>query len=234
MKASVSHVTAYRGQVPALEDISLTFPEGSFTSILGSSSSGKFMLLTLLAGLDVPSSGTIVVDDFVVSEANDRERAVFRRDNISYIRERGNLMNNQTVRHNIELPARLARRKLDTEAFGQAVELLRIGALLDRTPAELTLAECGRVALARALTNKARLLLYYEPTTNLGESSGCEAMSFIRTVWREFGITTILATQGITEAATAQNAIIMSDGRIAGRVSAPTPHAIIAALEATV
>ncbi len=213
--ASVSK--EYDGATPfqALKGLSFDVKEGEFVAIVGPSGSGKSTLLHLLGCLDMPTHGDIYLDGVDVSDLNDDALAEIRRDKIGFVFQAFNLAPTLNVSKNVELP--LIIRGVDSGQRAQRViELLGLVGLKDKAqsmPSQLSGGERHRVAIARSLANKPRILLADEPTGNLDSKSGKDVMDLFAKLWEQ-GITVVLITHEPQVAAYGSRVIHLKDGRI--------------------
>jgi putative ABC transport system ATP-binding protein len=201
----------------ALREVSLELIEGDFVAIMGHSGSGKSTLLHLIGGLDRPTSGTIEVGDHHLNEMTETALAKFRRKHIGFVFQFFNLVDNLTVRANVELPALLAsqNRKDIRRRSDRLLERLGIAAQTLKHPWELSGGEQQRVAIARALINGPTLLLADEPTGNLDSGSG-EGVLDILNEFHQQGQTILMVTHDPLAAARARRVMFLHDGRLAG------------------
>ena len=203
--------------IRAVDGVSLQVQSGEFVALLGSSGSGKSSMLNLIAGLDRPTSGTIVVQDRDLSRLSREELAKYRLHVVGMVFQSFNLIPSMTVAENVELPLRFAevdRGQRDSMARA-ALERVGLKARLDHRPSELSGGEQQRVALARALINRPRLLLADEPTGNLDSHTGTEIMNMLREFNRDMGITVVMVTHERALAERyAQRMIFLGDGKL--------------------
>ena len=153
--------------VEALDGVSVDFPKGRFTAIMGPSGSGKSTLMHVLAGLDRPTSGSVVVDGTEISDLDDKQLTELRRDKVGFVFQFFNLLPVLTAQENIVLPLSIAGRKPDEALLGQLVEAVDLGDRLSHRPSELSGGQQQRVAVARALISKPAVVFADEPTGNL-------------------------------------------------------------------
>ncbi|MEJ2066387.1 MAG: ABC transporter ATP-binding protein [Deltaproteobacteria bacterium] len=211
----VSHVTKIYGGIEALHDVSLHVQRGDFVSIVGPSGSGKSTFLNLLAGLLTPTGGEVVVDGISLYKLSPKERTALRRDKFGFIFQTFNLIPYLTAIENVEIPLYLAGVP-QTKQRAIATELLDKVGLKDRVshlPSELSIGEQQRVAVARALTNNASVILADEPTGNLDTKSGGELMGYVKKL-NGGGVTVLLVTHDPAIAGFAQRKIKIVDGRL--------------------
>jgi putative ABC transport system ATP-binding protein len=199
--------------IDALAEVSVDFPKGQFAAVMGPSGSGKSTLLHCLAGLDVPTSGEVIIDGTVLGRLNDRDLTVLRRTAIGFIFQSFNLLPMLTARENVELPLRIAGR---TDA-ARVDEVLREVGLTDRAthkPAELSGGQQQRVAIARALVSRPTVIFADEPTGNLDSASGHEILDLLRAAVDEDGRTVVMVTHDPRAATIADRVLMLSDGHV--------------------
>ena len=209
--------TSPAGNVTALQDFSHTFTPGKITVIKGPSGSGKSTLLNVLAGLDVPSSGSVWVNDTDLTRLPEAKRAELRLTTIGFVFQSFNLIAVLNARENVAFPLGLAGAS-KTERTEKAEDLLTrfgLGHRLTHLPYKLSGGEKQRVALARALANNPDIVFADEPTGNLDSQSGADVLAALRTVADE-GRTVIVVTHDPATAAQADDIIDLKDGRQVG------------------
>ena len=179
-----------------LDALDNQFSGGEFSVMLGSSGSGKSTLLNLISGIEVPTSGEIIIDGVNITRLNDRERTLYRRDNIGFVFQFFNLIPTLTVLENVTLPMELAgKRQREVAEIGRNL-LTQVG-LGDRTdsfPDKLSGGEQQRVAIARALAHDPMIVLADEPTGNLDEATGEIVLDLLLDLTRKQGKTLLMAT----------------------------------------
>ena len=213
--------------VRALDDVTVEFPSGRFTAIMGPSGSGKSTLMHCLAGLDTLSSGSVSIGNADLSKLNDRQLTQLRRDHVGFIFQAFNLVPTLTALENITLPSALAGRKPDQAWLDHVVDTVGLRSRLTHRPSELSGGQQQRVAVARALASKPQIIFADEPTGNLDSRTGAEILSFMRTAVREFGQTIVMVTHDPTAAAYADRAVFLADGRIVDEIHEPTANAVL-------
>ena len=203
--------------LPVLRGVDLHVRRGEFAALVGRSGSGKSTLLNLVAGLDLPDSGSIQVDGTDVAALDDRERTLFRRDSIGIVFQFFNLIPALSALDNVGLPAMLAgRRRGDVEE--RALELLARFGLDDRAgdfPDQLSGGEQQRVAVARALVNDPAVVLADEPTGNLDSVNAERTLDLLAGLVAAEGQTILMATHDPVAAARAGRTVVLLEGRIA-------------------
>jgi putative ABC transport system ATP-binding protein len=204
----------YQGGITgALNGVSVAFEKGEFTAIMGPSGSGKSTMLNLIAGVDRPTSGTVVVGGIDLGKLGETGLARFRRDHIGFVFQFFYLLPNLTALENVLIPAQLKGNAVPRQAR-ELLGQLGIGEVADRYPARLSGGQQQRVAIARALINKPTLLLADEPTGALDTRSGEQVMELLGGLHRE-GQTILLVTHD-AKLATRHAARVISvvDGKV--------------------
>ena len=197
-----------------LKGIDLQIPRGQFAAIMGPSGSGKSTLLGLLAGLDMPTSGRIVLDGEDITDLGEDEMALVRGRKIGFVFQAYHLIPTLTAEENVLLPMELAGRE-DAGGRERARELLDRVGLKDRRehyPVQLSGGEQQRVALARAFALRPPILLADEPTGNLDTANGRMVLDLLLALNREEGTTMVLVTHEQELAASADRRIVLRDG----------------------
>ena len=202
--------------VRAIYDVNLKIEKGEFIAIVGPSGSGKSTLLHLLGGVDNPTSGKIFIDGNDISKYSSKELALFRRRKVGLIYQFYNLIPNLTVRHNIELPLKLDKRKINDEVLLDIVRKLGIENKLDSFPSELSGGQQQRVAIARSLIYSPSLVLADEPTGNLDRENSREIIEILKYFNRTLKQTIIVITHDESIALEAERVITIVDGKIVG------------------
>jgi putative ABC transport system ATP-binding protein len=201
-------------EVRALDGVSVDFPAGRFTAIMGASGSGKSTLMHVLAGLDRPTSGTVEVDGVDLGSLDDKRLTELRREKIGFVFQSFNLLPVLNARENIVLPLSIAGRKGDQEWIDRLIETVGLGDRLTHRPSELSGGQQQRVAVARALVSRPAVVFGDEPTGNLDSKSSGEVMNLLRRSVDEFGQTVIMVTHDAGAAAYADRIVVLADGRI--------------------
>lgn len=201
-------------QVQALDGVDFSVSAGEFVAIIGKSGSGKSTLLHMLGGLDVPTSGSVIVDGNDLTMLDRTQLALFRRRRVGFIFQQYNLIPDLNVWDNIIFPLALDGVAIDTEFINELLTALHIAEKRDRMPSQLSGGEQQRVAIARALAMRPALILADEPTGNLDTTTSHEVMGLIRTLAAKLGQTLIVVTHDIDIAQLADRIVEMRDGRI--------------------
>ncbi len=202
-------------KVIALDQVSLSLAQGSFTAITGPSGSGKSTLLHLLSGLDHPSGGRVIYQEADLYKYRDNQLSVLRRRRFGFVFQSYNLVRELTGWENILLPVMLDGRRVDEAYLNRIIDLLGIRDRLSHLPGAMSGGQQQRIAIARALANKPAILFADEPTGNLDGKSGREVLTLLRQVNHELGITLVLVTHDLNVAEQAERIIQLEDGRIA-------------------
>lgn len=204
-------------QVNALDGINLTVQRGEFVAIVGSSGSGKTTFLNMVGGLDVPTSGKIIVDQKKIQELSDDELTVFRRRKIGFIFQQYNLIQMLNIWENIILPLKLDGRKVDEEYILEITQILGIREKLNFIPSKLSGGQQQRVAIARALATKPAIVLADEPTGNLDSKTSQDVMGLLKVTSSKFNQTIIMITHNEEIAQLADRILRIEDGKIVTR-----------------
>jgi len=198
-------------EVRALDGVDLDLYAGELVVLLGPSGSGKTTLLNNLGGLDVPTTGELTYRGMDLTQANEDDLTLFRRESVGFIFQFYNLIPSLTARENVELITEIARDPMPAEA---ALEMVHLGARLDHFPAQLSGGEQQRVAIARAIAKRPQVLLCDEPTGALDVRTGMFVLDAVERVNRELGSLTIIITHNAVMAGMADRVIHFSDGRV--------------------
>jgi putative ABC transport system ATP-binding protein len=211
------HYAMGESLIRAVDGISISIPSAEFVALLGTSGSGKSSLLNLIAGLDRPTSGAVLVEGNNLAALSREALARHRLRTVGMVFQSFNLIPNMTVIENVELPLRFAevdRSQRDSLAR-EALERVGLSRRLDHRPSELSGGEQQRTALARALINRPKLLLADEPTGNLDSRTGTEIMNLIREFNESLGMTVVMVTHERALAEQyAQRLIFLADGKL--------------------
>jgi putative ABC transport system ATP-binding protein len=209
-----------RTRVDVLSDVSLEAPAGEVTAVVGPAGSGKTSLLHLLAGLDRPAAGTVTLDGRPLSGLDDVELTRLRRDRIGLLLPGASVLPTITVRENVALPLLIARRPHEPEAVDALLDRVGLGERREEMPGNLTASERQRAALARALVGRPSVLLADEPTGGLEPEEGAHLLLLLRAIAHEDGITVVLFTRDIDDAAGVADRIVeLESGRVAPAAS---------------
>jgi putative ABC transport system ATP-binding protein len=211
------HYVMGESVIRAVNDVSLTVPTGEFLALLGSSGSGKSTLLNLIAGLDRPSSGSVIAQGQDLSKMSSLELACYRRQTVGMVFQSFNLLPRMTLEENVELPLRLAEvdRSERAARVREALERVGLERRVGHRPSELSGGEQQRTAIARALVNRPKILLADEPTGNLDSATGESILALLREIQNNPGMTIIMVTHERTLAERfADRLAVMGDGKL--------------------
>ncbi|MFH8444324.1 ABC transporter ATP-binding protein [Streptomyces sp. NPDC018026] len=231
----VDAVKVYGGgdtAVRALDGVSVDFPAGRFTAIMGPSGSGKSTLMHCAAGLDTLTSGTARIGDTDLSTLDDRRLTLLRRDRVGFVFQAFNLVPTLTVAENITLPLDLAGRRGDTEWVDALIDVVGLRDRLHHRPAELSGGQQQRVAVARAFAGRPDVVFADEPTGNLDSRSGGEVLGLLGRTVRQTGRTVVMVTHDPVAAAHADEVVFLADGRLVDRMDAPTADKVLDRMKA--
>ena len=208
--------------IKAVDGVDFHIEKGEFAIIVGPSGAGKTTVLNMLGGMDACTSGEILVDGTQVSGFNARQLTQYRRNDIGFVFQFYNLVQNLTALENVELAAQICRDPLD------AADVLRhvgLGDRMDNFPAQLSGGEQQRVAIARALAKNPKLLLCDEPTGALDYVTGKQILKLLQDTCRQQGMTVVVITHNTAIAPMADKVIHIKNGKVDGidRIETPTP-----------
>lgn len=205
--------------IRAVDGVSLQIDSGEFVALLGASGSGKSSLLNLIAGLDSPSSGSVVIGDQDLAKLSRDQLAGYRRHTVGMVFQSFNLVPSMTVLENVELPLRFAEveRSKRGAMASEALQKVGLSGRIKHRPIELSGGEQQRVAIARALINQPSILLADEPTGNLDSQTGTEVMELIRSLNESLKMTVVLVTHERNIAEKYANRLVsLADGKVIG------------------
>ncbi|WP_454051161.1 ABC transporter ATP-binding protein [Cellulomonas sp. Marseille-Q8402] len=216
------------GTVTALRSVSLGFAPGSFTAVMGPSGSGKSTLLHCAAGLDVPTSGRVVVGGTDLTGLAPDAVTRFRRDRIGFVFQAYNLVGHLTVAENVALPLLLGGAQPDAHLRRYLMASLGLEGMDDRLPAELSGGQAQRVAIARALVTRPAVVFADEPTGALDSHTGAQVLEVLRSTASTLEQTVVLVTHDAQVAAAADRVLFLADGDLAGSIEDPTTEQVAA------
>lgn len=200
--------------VNALDNVSFSVEQGEFVAIIGPSGSGKSTMLHILGGVDVPTSGSVVINNTDISTLDETALAIFRRRQIGLIYQFYNLIPILTVEENLTLPLLLDGRKPDKKQISGLIDKLGLSHRLSHLPNQLSGGQQQRVSIGRALVNNPALLLADEPTGNLDSENSREIIALLRHFNKEYKQTVIIITHDEKIALSADRIISIEDGKI--------------------
>jgi putative ABC transport system ATP-binding protein len=206
--------------VDALAGVSLEFPKGELTAIVGPSGSGKSTLLHILAGLDRPTGGSVSIDGIEITALDDRELTDLRRDKLGFVFQFFNLVPVLTAEENLVLPVKIAGRRPDRDRVDALLETVSMTDRRSHRPSELSGGQQQRVSIARALVTRPAVVFADEPTGNLDSKSGADVLGLLRQAVDEFEQTVVMVTHDPRIASYADRVIVLADGVVThdGRV----------------
>jgi putative ABC transport system ATP-binding protein len=227
-------VTRVYGEGPtavhALRDLSLDVARGKLTAVMGPSGSGKSTLMHILAGLDRPTTGDVLIADTSIVDLDDTSLTRLRREHIGFVFQFFNLLPMLNAEENIRLPLTLAGEKPDQEFFDDLIEKVGLGDRLSHRPSELSGGQQQRVAIARALVTRPTVVFADEPTGNLDSKTGAEILELLRNSVIDYGQTLVMVTHDPVAASHADRVLFLADGRIVRDAGRLAPAEISAAI----
>ena len=208
--------------VVALDGVSVALAPGSFTAVMGPSGSGKSTLLNVAAGLDRPSSGTVVLGATDLTGLSERRLTLLRRERIGFVFQAFNLLPSLTVAQNIGLPLRLDGHRVRRSTVRDVAARVGLERRLRDRPSQLSGGQQQRVAIARALITRPEIVFADEPTGALDTRTGREVLELLREIVDKDGHTVVTVTHDPVAAAYADRVMLLADGRVAGTLEAPS------------
>ncbi|MET8079747.1 ABC transporter ATP-binding protein [Streptomyces sp. NPDC005303] len=204
--------------VTALDQVSLSFPHGTFTAVMGPSGSGKSTLLQCAAGLDRPTSGSVSVGGTELTTLSETRLTLLRRERIGFVFQAFNLLPALTAEQNVALPLRLAGRRVPKSQVREVLQQVGLGDRARHRPTEMSGGQQQRVALARALITRPEVLFGDEPTGALDSQTSREVLALLRSMVDRGGQTIIMVTHDPVAAAYADRVAFLVDGRVNGEL----------------
>lgn len=198
-------------EIIANNDVSFEIEKGELVIILGASGSGKSTILNILGGMDTVSEGEVIVDGIDIVKLSDRERTLYRRNDIGFVFQFYNLIPNLTARENVELALEIVRDAKDADETLRSVDL---GGRMDNFPAQLSGGEQQRVSIARAVAKNPKLLLCDEPTGALDYKTGKHVLHILQEMSRKNGVTVVIVTHNSAIAPIADRVIYLHDAKV--------------------
>ena len=217
--------------VHALRGVSVDVASGALTAVMGPSGSGKSTLMHILAGLDRPTAGDVLIADIPIGALNDTQLTKLRREHIGFIFQFFNLLPMLTAKENIVLPLAIAREKPDPGWIEELTTAVGLSDRLSHRPSQLSGGQQQRVAIARALVSKPTVMFADEPTGNLDSKTSGEILALLRESVTSYGQTTVMVTHDAHAAAIADRILFLADGLIVKDIGHSTAHEILEALE---
>ncbi|MGI5493570.1 ABC transporter ATP-binding protein [Microtetraspora malaysiensis] len=213
-------------RVTALDGVTLGFQRGSFTAVMGPSGSGKSTFLHCAAGLDRPTSGTVLLDGVDLGGYDETALTKMRRQRIGFIFQAFNLLPALTVMQNITLPLKLAGRRPDHTRVAEVIDRVGLNERTSHRPAELSGGQQQRVAIARALVTGPAVVFADEPTGALDTRTAREVLHLMRESVRTLGQTIVMVTHDPVAASYADRVVFLADGRFVGDIYHPTAEVV--------
>ena len=217
--------------VNALRGVDLDIAAGELTAVMGPSGSGKSTLMHILAGLDRPSEGSVMIAGQDITTLADNALTLLRREHIGFIFQFFNLLPMLTAQENVVLPLSLAGVKPDREWVAELTEKVGLTQRLSHRPSELSGGQQQRVAIARALVSRPTIMFADEPTGNLDSRTGGEILALLREMVSGFGQSTVMVTHDAHAAAIADRVLFLADGEIVRDLGPSSAHEILETLE---
>jgi putative ABC transport system ATP-binding protein len=215
-----------RNGVVALNGVTIGFPAGSFTAVMGPSGSGKSTFLHCAAGLDKPTSGSVMLAGEELSGLSETKLTVRRRERIGFIFQAFNLLPALTVQQNITLPLRLAGKRPDPALVADVIHRVGLGERRKHLPAELSGGQQQRVAIARALVTRPAVIFADEPTGALDTRTARDVLGLLRESVDRYGQTVVMVTHDPVAASYADRVVFLADGQFVGELRHPTADAV--------
>ena len=201
-------------EVKALKNINLNIEQGEFVAIVGQSGSGKSTLLHLIGGVDIPSSGEVIIDGKNIYKLKEKELSILRRRKLGFIFQFFNLIPVLTAQENIEMPVLLDNEKIDKKYMNELLRILGLEERKNNYPSQLSGGQQQRVSIGRALANKPSIILADEPTGNLDSKNSKEVLELLKYCAKKYNQKLILITHDINIAKSADRVITIEDGEI--------------------
>jgi putative ABC transport system ATP-binding protein len=224
---AVKHYGRGDNVVRALDGVTVGFPRGRFTAIMGPSGSGKSTLMHCVAGLDTLTTGSTFIGDVDLGSLSEADLTKLRRDRVGFVFQAFNLVPTLNALENITLPASLAARAVEPALLDAVVDAVGLRARLRHRPSELSGGQQQRVAVARALVGRPDIVFADEPTGNLDSRSGAEVLSFMRAAVTDFSQTIVMVTHDPVAACYADMILFLSDGKVIDTMTHPTVAGIL-------
>ncbi len=200
--------------VKAIDGIDLTIEEGQFVSVLGASGSGKTTLIELMSGILPSTEGTISIDDTIITDLEEPDLTIMRRENIGIVFQKFNLLKMLNTYENIVLPCKISHKDIDKEYLQQIIKSLEIEDQIQKYPNQMSGGQQQRVAIARALITKPKILLADEPTGSLDHKNSINTIKLLKKLNKEFNQTIVMITHNKFLTQYTDRIITIEDGKI--------------------
>ncbi len=207
----------------AVDNVSFDIEEGELTVVLGPSGAGKTTILNILGGMDSPTSGNIIIDGKDISKYNEKKLTYYRRNDIGFVFQFYNLVQNLTALENVELASQICK---DTIPAKEVLEKVGLKDRMNNFPSQLSGGEQQRVAIARAIAKKPKLLLCDEPTGALDSVTGKKVLEVLQDIGRKYKITVVIITHNQIISQMADKVIKMKNGQISDLIINKNPKNI--------
>ncbi len=207
----------------AVDNVSFDIEEGELTVVLGPSGAGKTTILNILGGMDSPTSGNIIIDGKDISKYNEKKLTYYRRNDIGFVFQFYNLVQNLTALENVELASQICK---DTISAKEVLEKVGLKDRMNNFPSQLSGGEQQRVAIARAIAKKPKLLLCDEPTGALDSVTGKKVLEVLQDIGRKYKITVVIITHNQIISQMADKVIKMKNGQISDLIINKNPKNI--------
>jgi putative ABC transport system ATP-binding protein len=217
--------------VDAVRGVTLEVPAGQFTAVMGPSGSGKSTLMHMLAGLDQPTAGRVVIGGQDITDMDDRELTMLRREHVGFVFQAFNLLPMLSAEENVVLPMSIAGEKIDRRWVESVFAKVGLSDRRGHRPSELTGGQQQRVAIARALVAGPTVLLADEPTGNHDSRSSAQILGLLREAVEVYGQTTLMVTHDAAAAAAADRVLFLADGVVVNDLDRPDESAILGAMK---
>ena len=213
--------------VRALNGVTVEFPIGRFSAIMGPSGSGKSTLLHCMAGLDRLTEGKVFIGDVDLGSLDEKRLTLLRRDRVGFIFQAYNLVPTLTASENVTLLMDIAGRKPDGQWLDTVIDTVGLRDRLTHRPGELSGGQQQRVAAARALASRPEIVFADEPTGNLDSRAGAELLGFMQRAVRQYGQTIVMVTHDASAAGYADRVVFLGDGRVVDEMAEPTAEKVL-------
>jgi len=215
-----------RNSVTALDGVTIGFPRATFTAVMGPSGSGKSTFLHCAAGLDRPTSGSVLLEDQELAKLSEVDLTKLRRERVGFVFQAFNLLPAFSVQDNVTLPLRLAGKRANRDAVERVLAQVGLSDRRRHLPGELSGGQQQRVAIARALITRPAVLFADEPTGALDTRTAREVLNLLRASVDQAGQTIVMVTHDPVAASYADRVVFLADGRLVGELLKPTAEAV--------
>jgi putative ABC transport system ATP-binding protein len=215
-----------RTSVTALDGVTIGFPRATFTAVMGPSGSGKSTFLHCAAGLDRPTSGSVLLEDQELSTLSEVALTKLRRERVGFVFQAFNLLPAFSVQDNVTLPLRLAGRHVKKDAVDQVLQQVGLAERRKHLPGELSGGQQQRVAIARALITRPAVMFADEPTGALDTRTARDVLNLLRASVDQIGQTIVMVTHDPVAAAHADRVVFLADGQLVGQLLRPTAETV--------